>query len=107
MASKIAWTDESWNPALLGFQVETVGLGSPFCVSEWMQVRFPRSKRRRIRKKWCKDRRNWKRVPTGDVYQLGGTIYMHPDVLKRLKQKIARQNDDRISANKGESSGDR
>ena len=28
----------------------------------WEQFRFPRSKKRRIRKKWAKDRRNWRKV---------------------------------------------
>jgi hypothetical protein len=35
----------------------------PWCpMTVRRQVRFPRSKKRRIRKKWAKDQRNWKDV---------------------------------------------
>jgi hypothetical protein len=30
------------------------------CRQEWVQVRFPKSKRKRIRKKWAKNRRNYR-----------------------------------------------
>lgn len=33
----------------------------------WVQVRFPRSKRKRIRKKWRKDERNWALRPLPPV----------------------------------------
>ncbi len=33
---------------------------SPFLEAERRQYRFPRSKKRRIRRKWAKDPRNWK-----------------------------------------------
>ena len=82
--------------SLYGFRL--VATTAPqFCFSETMQYRFPRSKKRRIRRKWQKDRRNWKSVPKLRAYQIGDTIYMHPDVLNRLTQEIARQNDDRIA----------
>lgn len=80
-----------------GLRVVTVPTSSPFCVSEWAQFRFPRSKRRRIRAKWRKDRRNWKRIPTGEVYQIGDTLYMHPDMMAKLAEKIGRDKDDRIA----------
>lgn len=33
------------------------------------QFRFPRSKKKRIRKKWAKDQRNWREVDArGDIY---------------------------------------
>lgn len=44
---------------LLGVQVRVMQLGP----DEWEQVRFPRSKKQRIRKKWRKDRRNWRQLP--------------------------------------------
>lgn len=36
---------------------------SPYCVKR-IQFRFPRSKKKRIRRKWSKDGRNYKVVPT-------------------------------------------
>lgn len=44
---------------LLGVQVRVMSL----MPAEWEQVRFPRSKKKRIRKKWRKDRRNWRQLP--------------------------------------------
>lgn len=35
---------------------------------ESKQVRFPRSKKKRVRKKWSKDRRNWRMVYEDTMY---------------------------------------
>ena len=43
------------------------------------QVRFPRSKRARVRKKWRKDLRNYETVTTTPVYAMGGRLIMHPE----------------------------
>ena len=56
------------------------------------QVRFPRSRKRRIQKKWRRNFKNWGDVP-GPSYLLNDdTIYMHPDSAKRLRSKIDRRN---------------
>ena len=53
--------------------------GIPVYVSQYMgeevyrQVRFPRSKRKRIRRKWARDSRNWAMVPSPNMhYQRDG-----------------------------------
>jgi len=38
---------------------------------ESRQVRFPKSRRRRIRKKWRKDPRNWRAFPVRACYRMG------------------------------------
>lgn len=45
---------------------------------EHRQVRFPRSKRKRIRRKWRKNRANWGRVllPPA-MYQMGGQFIVN------------------------------
>ena len=57
------------------------------------QVRFPRSKKKRIRKKWSKERRNWSVIitPWTRALKLGDTLFMHPEMLARLEAEIARQ----------------
>ena len=45
-----------------------------------MQVRFPKSKKRRIRKKWRKDPRNWRDVPT--IYAFKSRPIVTPFVMK-------------------------
>jgi hypothetical protein len=55
----------------------------------WTQVRFPRSKKRRIRRKWAKDRRNYRAVttPWEHAYVIEGkTIVMHPRMVAKLEQ---------------------
>ena len=43
---------------LLPFEV----MSSPYCIRR-EQTRFPRSKKKRIQKKWSKDERNWGDIP--------------------------------------------
>lgn len=48
------------------------------CEREWRQVHFPKSRSKRIRKKWAKDRRNWKLVDVEAVcFQLNGQTYVN------------------------------
>ena len=44
-----------------------------------VQYRFPRSKRKRIRKKWREDMKNWKWEERHNAYMFGGTMYVHPE----------------------------
>lgn len=42
------------------------------------QFRFPRSKRKRIRKKWAKNQRNWRMVYVPQIYRMGDAFIMDP-----------------------------
>jgi hypothetical protein len=67
-------------PSLYGFQVRQC---------PWMtvrkQVRFPRSKKRRMRKKWAKQQRNYATVPSTEIIQMMGAFHMHPETWQKLK----------------------
>ena len=53
------------------------------------QVRFPRSKRKRIVKKWNKQERNFKYKPDMSYYQTAsGAIICHPAAKTVLKQYL-------------------
>ena len=57
--------------------------GTPIVVSRLLgttrtQVRFPRSKCRRIRRKWAKDPRNWRESWVRACYRFGDTIVCDP-----------------------------
>ena len=60
------------------------------CEKEFRQVRFPKSKRKRIRKKWAKDkRRNWRLVDVEPVMrQIGGRVYCNQLAYDQLKREI-------------------
>ena len=51
-----------------------------------VQVRFPRSKKRRIRRKWAKDQRNWTTMLRHPVCVIRDTIFAHPDVVEMIKR---------------------
>lgn len=53
-----------------------------------VQVKFPRSKKRRIRKKWFKNKANWKVTPQLTVLRLRNVLYMHPARLEQLKKEF-------------------
>jgi len=55
---------------------------------QWRQVRFPKSKKRRIRKKWAKRRKNWGLVDSGKpaIVQTADAIYVSPTVYAKLKR---------------------
>lgn len=54
-------------------------------LQEWKQIRFPRSKRARIRKKWRKRQENWGFVAKPPVfYMTPFGILGHPDVIDML-----------------------
>ena len=54
------------------------------------QIRFPRSKKRRIRKKWAKRPENWTAysVPWATVYRMDDLLVMHPAILGRVTREI-------------------
>ncbi len=62
---------------------------------EWVlreQVRFPRSRKVRIRRKWAKQKKNWRKWPDPKILQIGNAFHMHPFTLEILKIEIDRQN---------------
>jgi hypothetical protein len=52
------------------------------------QYRFPRSKKKRIQKKWKRDKRNW--GPMRGVIVQGDNFYGHPSLIIPLRLEIAR-----------------
>ena len=72
-------------PLLSGFRVYS----SPH-MCDRVQFRFPRTKKRRIRKKWAKRVENWKTVPWDKVYRMGDAIYAHPIMIEKLKRDLSR-----------------
>ena len=66
-----------------------------FIEAPWMtnrvQFRHPRSKKKRIRRKWAKDPRNYCMKPWDKFYQMGDTIYAHPVKIEQLKRELRKQ----------------
>lgn len=53
---------------------------------ERVQVRFPRSKKKRIRLKWAKNKpRNFELIEVYDYRIVHGAIYMHPDYYQHVR----------------------
>lgn len=81
-------------------------MGYPIVVSEFMpkdykQIKFPKSRRARIRKKWAKRKSNWGLVDAGSwyiSYDFSGSpvITMSPEYYRRMNQIIDRRNRDRL-----------
>ena len=49
-----------------------------------VQHRKPKSKSKRIHKKWAKDQSNFKQVPITSVYVVDNKVIMHPEIMKQL-----------------------
>lgn len=49
------------------------------------QYRFPRSKKRRIRNKWKKNKNNWRPI-TNRAFKYGGKILCHPIFAAELRK---------------------
>lgn len=77
---------------------EAMGLGAVIVPNTWMQtvvwkqVRFPRSKKGRIRRKWQNNRANWATVvePWKVAYKIGGVWTMHEKMFERLKEQLSK-----------------
>lgn len=78
--------------------------GYQVIVSEYVglerQVRFPRSKRRRIRAKWAKRRRNFRIAPAGYVFinHKDRTIMAHPADWRGIERELNRMQSNSVSA---------
>lgn len=53
-----------------------------------VQVRFPKSKKRRIRRKWAKNPKYWVTRPKPDYYIVGDMLFGHPEVIRKLMVEI-------------------
>lgn len=70
---------------------------SSYCVESY-QWRWPRSKKKRIRKKWAKDPRNWRERPVAyllnapnlTVYQPRPRLVAHPAIVALIRERIER-----------------
>lgn len=63
-----------------------------------VQFRFPRSKKKRIRKKWGKDMGNFKTVPWRGGYAMNGTLVISPDMLPALESNIVQRKKNKSSS---------
>lgn len=54
-----------------------------------VQFRFPRSKKKRIRRKWAKQAKNWRNIDNGNAYQIGDTLIVPPSVYEKIVEKLA------------------
>ena len=55
------------------------------------QFRFPKSKRRRIRKKWSKNPTNFQTAPREDFFIYGDKIICHPLMARRLRTTLQKE----------------
>ncbi|MHB8209115.1 hypothetical protein [Mucilaginibacter sp.] len=64
--------------------------------SKWLdnkrykQKYFPKSKKKRIRQKWAKNKKHWGMVYVPTVYLLGNKLIVDSKVYARLKQRMAK-----------------
>lgn len=57
-------------------------------LSERKQIRFPRSRARRIQKKWRKRESNFRHVPRTEIYKVGDKLIMHPETYECIKRLV-------------------
>lgn len=60
-------------------------------LTKTFQNRFPRSKKKRIQKKWRNNHANYVTVPDPNYYVLGDKILCHPEMATRLEKEIRAQ----------------
>jgi len=57
-----------------------------------VQVIFPRSKKKRIQKKFSKNQKNYKNVPKDYILQIGNdSLIMHPVVWEKLQRELRKK----------------
>ncbi len=55
---------------------------------EWKQFRFPKSKKKRIRKKWAKKRINYKYKTVYRTVRYGNKLFVPSVVYNKLKESL-------------------
>lgn len=69
-----------------------IPLGTPVYIDKYAyrtesrQVKFPRSKKKRIRNKWAKQTKNYKAIEIPCAYFVFGDIYAHPAIVAKIKK---------------------
>ncbi len=53
-----------------------------------IQVRFPKTKRKRIRKKWAKRRKNFEYKEVPKFYRIGNKVYLKPKFYEWFLNKM-------------------
>lgn len=66
-------------------------VGDRLIVAAQYQVEFPRSKRRRIRRKWQKQWWRFRPTPYGGAVRRDGVIVLHPAWVQAAEDNIKRQ----------------
>lgn len=87
---KIPFSSFAFNsPDVLGLNQVQI-MVNPFIQSrtERKQVRFPTSKKKRIRNKWKKDSNNFKTKEVEDTIKMGNKLYVSQKTYDRLLQEI-------------------
>lgn len=62
------------------------------------QIKFPVSKKKRIRKKWTKNLKNWMSWPDPNYYRVGDQVFCHPAMAGVLRQQIEKGNNDKAGS---------
>lgn len=68
--------------------IDCINIRTSPMMADRVQVRFPRSKKRRIRRKWAKDPRNYRTVPSDEVWIVEGILVMHPAKLAQIRRDV-------------------
>jgi len=60
---------------------------------QMVQYKFPKTKRKRILKKWSKRSENFRQIPVKSAYITNNdTLFIHPDELREIQHKLRRRN---------------
>lgn len=79
----------------LRYPIQDNLIESPY-LTDRVQVRFPRSKKKRIRRKWAKDQKNYDTVPKNVVYVVDGRLVMYTSLARRLSKELSERTSNRI-----------
>ena len=72
------------NPAYYGNTPIVVHPLLPF--TDWRQIKYPRSKKKRIRKKFKKDCNNFGYIKFAESFMMDGVLYVSQEVYNALKE---------------------
>jgi hypothetical protein len=71
-------------PSLMGIRL----IANPYVAKTSLkQFRFPRSKRKRILKKWQKRAHNWREVAS--IFRVGADFMCHPDNYEAIRKQLS------------------
>ena len=75
------------NPGVIAVEGFDVAINDNVCITkEWAQLRFPKSKRKRIRKKWRKARKNWGWKEKHTAFAVGRRLYISSQMARLLEE---------------------